>query len=105
MHADDARGLLAAIPPSPVQPRHLPSVDDSLATEIMPAPPPMSYLVHPSSSHHRRPATVLSYLPMLDPGSTYVNSLSMSLSDGGVLTAGSEVDESRKKKRARTDKS
>lgn len=97
--------MLSALPPPPVQPKHLPSIDDSLATEILPAPPPMSYLFPSSNSHHKRPPTVLSYLPVADPGSTYVNTMSMSLSDGGVLTAAPDADGSRKKKRARTEKS
>jgi hypothetical protein len=105
MLPDDARGVLAAVPPTPMQPKHLPASDPSLATEIMPAPPPESYLFHTNGSHHKRPPTVLSYLPMLDPGSTYVNSLSLSLSDGGTITPGGDEHEHRKKKRQRLDKS
>ncbi|KAG8864149.1 hypothetical protein FRC20_010366, partial [Serendipita sp. 405] len=104
MLPEEARSLLTAAPPPPVQPKHLPALDPSLATEIMPAPPPTSVLFHPTNSHHKKPPAVLSYLPMVDPGSTYVNGLSLSLSDGGTLTPGGEQDEHRKKKRSRTDK-
>ena len=47
---------------------------------------------------------MLSYLPMLDPGSTYVNSISLTLSDGGTITPSGELDEHRKKKRSRHEK-
>jgi hypothetical protein len=104
MLSDEVRALLAAAPPAPVQPKHLPASDPSLATEIMPAPPPPSYALHPPNSHHRRPPTVLSMLPMLDPGSTYVNGLSLSLSDGGTITPGGADDESRRKKRSKPHK-
>ncbi|KAG8834217.1 hypothetical protein FRC17_009363 [Serendipita sp. 399] len=104
MLPEEARSLLTAAPPPPVQPKHLPAADPSLATEIMPAPPPTTVLFHPPNSHHKKPPTVLSYLPMVDPGSTYVNGLSLGLSDGGTLTPGGEQDEHRKKKRSRTDK-
>lgn len=105
MLSDELRALLNAEPPHPVQPKHLPAVDPSLATEIMPAPPPASYVFHPPNSHHRRPPTVLSYLPMLDPGSTYVNSLSLALSDGGTITpAGADDDSGRKKRWAKSHK-
>ncbi|KIM33333.1 hypothetical protein M408DRAFT_152963 [Serendipita vermifera MAFF 305830] len=104
MLPDEVRALLAAEPPVPVQPKHLPATDPSLATEIMPAPPPTSFLFPPPNSHHRKPPTVLSYLPMLDPGSTYVNSISLSLSDGGTIAPGGDLDDHRKKKRSRSQK-
>lgn len=104
MLPDEARAILAAEPPVPVQPRHLPSSDPRLATEILPSPPPLSSLFPPSNSHHRKPASVLSYLPMLDPGSTYVNSISLTLSDGGTIHPAGELDEHRKKKRSRHEK-
>jgi hypothetical protein len=103
MLPDDVRGLLATAPPNPVQPKHLPASDPSLATEIMPAPPPLSSGGPSQNSHHKRPPTVLSYLPMVDPGSTYVNGLSLSLSDGGTITPG-DPDEHRSKKRSRSRK-
>ena len=104
MLPDEVRALLASSPPVPVQPKHLPATDPSLATEIMPAPPPTSFLFPPPNSHHRKPPTVLSYLPMLDPGSTYVNGISLSLSDGGTIAPAGDMDDHRKKKRSRSQK-
>ena len=104
MLPDEVRALLASAPPVPVQPKHLPATDPSLATEIMPAPPPTSFLFPPANSHHRKPPTVLSYLPMLDPGSTYVNGISLSLSDGATISPAGDMEEHRKKKRSRSQK-
>ncbi|EJT96841.1 hypothetical protein DACRYDRAFT_119885 [Dacryopinax primogenitus] len=63
-------------PPAIRQPADLPTSDPSLATELMPAPPPLSYVTNPSSHHGQRlPILTRSganrYLPSVDLGTTY----------------------------------
>lgn len=103
MTPEELRSLLTTTVPVR-QPPHLPAKDPSLATEIMPAPPPKSFMFHPPTSHHRKPPVVLSFLPTVDPGSSYINSVSHSLSDGGVIVGGPEA-ETKQRKRSRSDKS
>ena len=89
--------LMAAAPV--LQQPHLEG-DASLATEILPGPPPLESVqqVGLPRKDHRKTAHVLSYLPVSDPGTTYgANTVST------MAAATAEVDGPRRK-RARLDK-
>jgi hypothetical protein len=112
-------------------PPHLSTSNPSLATEILPGPPPLAAIAPPlgkttaSTNHHiRKSGNVLTYLPAMDPGSTYVNQLAGPAASGQVIWTpppavplpvqpaqqqmqqGDEGEQSgsRKRKRARVDK-
>lgn len=86
--------LLPGVPV--MQPPHLEG-DPTLATEILPGPPPLVSAQQPAHRRDPRKSTAaLSYLPVSDPGSTYSGLMA------GSLT-GQEVDGPRRK-RARVDK-
>lgn len=88
--------LLAA--PTVTQPPHLEG-DPSLATEILPGPPPLSTLQQPGQlkKDNKKTPIVVSYLPTSDPGTTYgANTVS-------TMATTTEVDGPRRK-RARLDK-
>ncbi|KAF8590137.1 hypothetical protein K439DRAFT_1657461 [Ramaria rubella] len=93
----------ASVPAAPVSAVHPPDLetdDPSLATEVLPAPPPLASITgQRRASHLRRPAQVFSYLPATDPGSTYTGLM------GGLGLVLVPEDEGRLRKRARTDKS
>jgi hypothetical protein len=83
-------GVLVAHPP------HLEG-DPALATEILPGPPSLVSTQQLAQKRDpKKPNTVISYLPVSDPGSTYSGLMA------GTL-AGQEVDGPRRK-RARVDK-
>lgn len=89
--------LLAAVPV--LQPPHLEG-DASLATEILPGPPPMASVQQNGvpRKDHKKTAPAFSYLPVSDPGTTYgplVNPL---------VTAVSTEGDGTRRKRARLDK-
>ncbi|KAF8582197.1 hypothetical protein K439DRAFT_1635501 [Ramaria rubella] len=87
-------------PVSAVHPPDLETDDPSLATEVLPAPPPLASITgQRRDSHLRRPAQVFSYLPATDPGTTYTGLM------GGLGLVLVPEDEGRLRKRARTDKS
>ncbi|KAJ3553344.1 hypothetical protein NM688_g3662 [Phlebia brevispora] len=89
--------LLAAVPV--VQPPHLEG-DASLATEILPGPPPLASVqqVGLPRKDHKKTFQATSYLPISDPGTTYgANTVST------MAAAATEVDGPRRK-RARLDK-
>ncbi|KZP01234.1 hypothetical protein CALVIDRAFT_127837 [Calocera viscosa TUFC12733] len=80
-HSTRRMSLPFPAPPAPIrQPPDLPTSDPSLATELMPAPPPLSYALPSSSSSSHHPAARLPiltrtganrYLPAVDLGTTY----------------------------------
>ncbi|KAH9951481.1 hypothetical protein B0H21DRAFT_719147 [Amylocystis lapponica] len=81
-----------------VQPPHLEG-DPTLATEVLPGPPPLVSVQQAGLPRrdHKKSVTVLSYLPVSDPGTTY---------SGHMVTpmaSTTEIDGSRRK-RARLDK-
>lgn len=79
------------------QPPHLEG-DASLATEILPGPPPLASIQQPRKDH-KKITPAFSYLPVSDPGTTYgpmVNPL--------VTTVSSTEAEGPRRKRARLDK-
>ncbi|KZT33985.1 hypothetical protein SISSUDRAFT_1053497 [Sistotremastrum suecicum HHB10207 ss-3] len=70
--------------------------NETLATEILPAPPSLVSIQQPKKDHHiKKPSFVLSYLPASDPGSTF---------SGGIGPIGGPDDDSARRKRARLDK-
>lgn len=88
-----------ALPGVPVhQPPHLEG-NPSLATEILPGPPP---LVSAQQSAQKRdpkkPTISFSYLPPSDPGSTYSGLMHGTLIGQDLLTEGSRVKRSRSEK-------
>ncbi|KAF8514024.1 hypothetical protein JB92DRAFT_2920657 [Gautieria morchelliformis] len=86
-------------PVTAVHPPDLETDDPSLATEVLPAPPPLASIVgQRRDSHLRRPTQVFSYLPASDPGTTYSGLM------GGLGLVLVPEEESRLRKRARTEK-
>lgn len=82
-----------------VHPPDLETDDPSLATEVLPAPPPLASITgQRRDTHLRRPTQVFSYLPASDPGTTYSGLM------GGLGLVLVPEEESRLRKRARTDK-
>jgi hypothetical protein len=78
------------------QPPHLEG-DPALATEILPGPPSLISAQQSSHRHDpRKPATIVSYLPTTDPGSTY------SMHTAGTL--GSQDSNGPRRKRARIER-
>ena len=90
--------LLAGVPV--LQPPHLEG-DPSLATEILPGPPPLLSIQQGSIQRkdHKKPAPSYSYLPVSDPGTTYGGHMVNPM----AATSTAEVDGPRRK-RARLDK-
>ncbi|EMD38685.1 hypothetical protein CERSUDRAFT_113863 [Gelatoporia subvermispora B] len=82
-----------------VQPPHLEG-DPSLATEILPGPPPLLSIQQPGFARkdHRKQPTVVSYLPVSDPGTTYQGHMV-----SAIVPPTSDVDGPRRK-RSRIDK-
>ncbi|GJJ12447.1 hypothetical protein Clacol_006689 [Clathrus columnatus] len=79
-----------------VQPPELETDDPSLATVVLPAPPPLNS----QRRDYRRPQNIFSYLPASDPGTTYSG-----LMGGLGLTLIPPEDEGgRLRKRQRTDR-
>jgi hypothetical protein len=86
-------------PVTAVHPPDLETDDPSLATEVLPAPPPLASIIgQRRDSHLRRPTQVFSYLPASDPGTTYSGLM------GGLGLVLVPEEESRLRKRARTEK-
>ncbi|KZT61503.1 hypothetical protein CALCODRAFT_479784 [Calocera cornea HHB12733] len=85
-------------PPPPRQPADLPTSDPSLATELMPAPPPLAYVTNPSS-HHSARLPILSrtganrYLPAVDLGTTYTGHGALLPGAGSLETPPPVMDE------------
>lgn len=94
--------FLASLQTVPVvQPPHLETHDPSLATEILPAPPPMPLTAPAPAKRDTKKAVPLpppSYLPASDPGSTF-SSASATVAYAGAVAAAEET--SRRPKRAR----
>ncbi|KAH8102869.1 hypothetical protein BXZ70DRAFT_756100 [Cristinia sonorae] len=90
--------LLAGV--SVLQPPHLEG-DPSLATEILPGPPPLLAIQQGSlpRKDHKKSAIPYSYLPVSDPGTTYGGHMVNPM----ATTSTAEVDGPRRK-RARLDK-
>lgn len=80
------------------QPPHLEG-DPSLATEILPGPPPLASIQQAAipRKDHKKPIVTYSYLPASDPGTTYTHFA------GTLSAAPTEMDGSRRK-RGRLDK-
>ncbi|KAI0798104.1 hypothetical protein C8Q75DRAFT_740632 [Abortiporus biennis] len=93
--------LLASVPV--MQPPHLEG-DASLATEILPGPPPLLSLQQTGQSRkdHKKTAPAFSYLPVSDPGTTYTGHMVAPVVTTAAPTL-NEVDGPRRK-RARVDK-
>ena len=78
-----------------VQPPHLEG-DETYGTEILPGPPPLVSVQQSAPKRDpKKPAAVVSYLPVSDPGSTY-----SSLGMAGTLGA---LEDGPMRKRARVD--
>lgn len=86
-------------PVTVVQPSELETDDPSLATVVLPAPPPLLS----QRRDYRRPQNIFSYLPASDPGTTYSG-----LMGGLGLTLIPQEDDipegGRLRKRQRTDR-
>lgn len=76
-----------------IHPPHLPTTMSGLATEILPAPPPLPLPAQSAKREVKRPAPPPSYLPASDPSSTFSSAFAT------VTYAG--PDDSRRPKRAR----
>ncbi|TFY64194.1 hypothetical protein EVJ58_g2787 [Rhodofomes roseus] len=89
--------MLPGIPVA--QPSHLEG-DASLATEILPGPPPLASVQHAGQPRkdHRKTLTVLSYLPASDPGTTYAGHMAAPLASAAEA-------EGPRRKRARLERS
>lgn len=89
---------LLAPPPPIVQPPHLEG-DPTLATEILPGPPPLLSIqqIGVPKKDHKKSVVITSYLPTSDPGTTY------GMSTVNTMATLTEVDGPRRK-RARLDK-
>ena len=84
-------------------PVHIEGSDFSLATEILPAPPPLTFIRLPMN---RRPGDLAkrplpSFIPTSDPGSTYATH---STQTPMVTTTAGAPDDQGRRKRARIDK-
>ncbi|TDL25052.1 hypothetical protein BD410DRAFT_820220 [Rickenella mellea] len=88
--------LLEGVTVPVFHPPHLEG-DPSLATEILPGPPPLTSVRLPKRVDSKRPL-VPSYLPVSDPGTTYGLAGSMALAQG-------PAEDGARRKRARVDKS
>lgn len=87
------------LPSVPIaQPSHLEG-DASLATEILPGPPPLASVQQTGQPRkdHRKTVTVISYLPTSDPGTTYAGHMAP------PLASTAEADGPRRK-RARLER-
>ena len=80
------------------QPSHLEG-DASMATEILPGPPPLASVQQTGQPRkdHRKTVTVISYLPTSDPGTTYAGHMA------GPLAPAAETEGPRRK-RARLER-
>lgn len=80
--------------------------DESLATVILPAPPPLSFVRLPLNKrpgeHAKRPLP--SFIPSNDPGSTYATHHALTPMTV-TSSAGAADSEQARRKRARSDKS
>ncbi|KZT69057.1 hypothetical protein DAEQUDRAFT_302117 [Daedalea quercina L-15889] len=81
------------------QPSHLEG-DASLATEILPGPPPLASIQQTGQPRkdHRKTVTVISYLPTSDPGTTYAGHMASPLASTAEI-------EGPRRKRARLERS
>jgi len=82
------------------QPPHLEG-DASLATEILPGPPPLQGL-NKNTKDHKKLAPAYSYLPVSDPGTTYGGHMLAPMVTNSTISV-TEVNGPRRK-RARLDK-
>ena len=82
------------------QPPHLEG-DPSLATEILPGPPPLASIQQAGlpRKDHKKASVSYSYLPSADPGTTYTTHFAMT----ALSAAPADLDGARRK-RARLDK-
>lgn len=82
-----------------VHPPHLETGDASLATEVLPGPPPLVSVQQSAAKRDpKKPAVLFSYLPANDPGSTYSGNMA------GTSTLGALDVDGPRRKRARVDK-
>ncbi|KAG8907169.1 hypothetical protein FRB99_005141 [Tulasnella sp. 403] len=95
--------LLPPFPPPLQAPVALDGVDVSLATEILPPPPPLFTSNSKRPSEYLRKRVLPSYLPSMDPGSTYNAGTGVKVADY-VVTDDEGSDRGSKRKRQRTEK-
>lgn len=82
-----------------VHPPHLETGDASLATEVLPGPPPLVSVQQSAAKRDpKKPTVLFSYLPATDPGSTYSGNMA------GTSTLGALDVDGPRRKRARVDK-
>ncbi|KAF7974049.1 hypothetical protein HWV62_24019 [Athelia sp. TMB] len=82
-----------------VHPSHLETGDASLATEVLPGPPPLLSVQQSAAKRDpKKPGVLFSYLPATDPGSTYSGNMA------GTSTLGAPDADGPRRKRARVDK-
>lgn len=89
--------LLGGVPI--VHPAHLEG-DATLATEILPGPPPLLSVQQPGARKDKKPTAPVSYLPVSDPGTTYGG---LGIGAAATTVVSADIDGSRRK-RARTNK-
>ncbi|KIJ29854.1 hypothetical protein M422DRAFT_268631 [Sphaerobolus stellatus SS14] len=82
-----------------IQPPDLETDDPSLATVILPAPPPLTSISSNRKESHVKRQNLISYLPASDPGTTYSG-----LMGGLSLNLAPSEEEGRLRKRARTER-
>lgn len=90
--------------PQPLEiPVNLEGVDLSLSTEVLPAPPPLFGPNSKRTMDHIKKGTLPSYLPSVDPGSTYLSGTGVNPVDATPVDE-DEGEVGSKRKRQRTDK-
>lgn len=80
-------------------------VDISLATEVLPPPPPILNHTAKKPADYLRKRALPSYLPSTDPGSTYSAGTGVKVVDYVPTTDEESPERASKKKRQRTEKS
>ncbi|KDQ20354.1 hypothetical protein BOTBODRAFT_27778 [Botryobasidium botryosum FD-172 SS1] len=90
--------LLPPFPPVLKAPLQIDGSDPSLSTEVLPAPPPISFIQVPPKRDLKRP--YISFLPTSDPGTTYGTGAASTL----ALGAAPDDPIRRTAKRARVEK-
>lgn len=102
--ASSIPACLMAYQPPLEAPVALDGVDISLATEVLPPPPPILNHTAKKPADYLRKRALPSYLPSTDPGSTYSAGTGVKVIDYVPTTDEESPERTSKRKRPRTDK-